>query len=61
MTADGLIGHVTNVVPDTAQVTLLTDPDSSVPARDVTHGVSGLIRHGQGNTLILDRVRRQQR
>ena len=35
---------------------LLTDPDSSVPARDVTHGVAGIIRHGQGNTLILDRV-----
>jgi cell shape-determining protein MreC len=35
---------------------LLTDPDSSIPARDVTHGVAGIIRHGQGNTLILDRV-----
>jgi len=22
----------------------------------VTHGVAGIIRHGQGNTLILDRV-----
>jgi rod shape-determining protein MreC len=56
VTADGLLGHVTNVFPDTAQVMLLTDPDSSIPARDVTHGVAGIIRHGQGNTLILDRV-----
>jgi rod shape-determining protein MreC len=56
MTADGLIGHVTNVFPETAQVMLLTDPDSSVPARDVTRGVTGLIHHGQGNTLVLDRV-----
>ena len=56
VTADGLLGHVTNVFPDTAQVMLLTDPDSNIPARDVTHGVAGIIRHGQGNTLILDRV-----
>ena len=42
VTADGsLLGHVTNVFPDTAQVMLLTDPDSSIPARDVTHGVAG--------------------
>lgn len=56
VTADGLVGRVTNVSPDTSQVTLLTDPDSSIPARDVTQGVTGLIRHGQGNTLILDLV-----
>jgi rod shape-determining protein MreC len=56
MTADGLAGHVTNVFPHTAQVMLLTDPDSSLPARDIIRGVAGLIRHGQGNTLILDRV-----
>jgi len=56
VTADGLLGHVTNVFPDTSQVMVLTDPDSSIPARDVTNGVAGIIRHGQGNTLILDRV-----
>jgi rod shape-determining protein MreC len=56
VTADGLLGHVTNVFPDTAQVMLLTDPDSNIPARDVTHGVAGIIRHGQGSTLFLDRV-----
>jgi rod shape-determining protein MreC len=56
MTADGLVGHVTNVTSGTAQVMLLTDPDSSLPARDISRGVAGLIRHGQGNTLILDRV-----
>jgi rod shape-determining protein MreC len=60
VTADGLIGRVTNASPDTAVVTLLTDPDSNVPARDVTHGVTGLIRHGQGNTLILDYVAKEQ-
>ena len=60
VTADGLVGRVANVGPDTSLVTLLTDPDSNVPARDVTHGVSGLIRHGQGDTLILDRVSKEQ-
>ena len=44
---------------DTAHVMLLTDPDSSLPARDVTRGISGLIRHGQGNTLILDQVSKE--
>jgi rod shape-determining protein MreC len=56
---DGLIGSVTNVTSGTAQVTLLTDPESAVPARDVTHGVTGLIRHGQGSSLILDLVSKQ--
>jgi rod shape-determining protein MreC len=59
ITADGLIGRVTNVFPRTALVTLLTDPDSSVPARDVSKGVTGIIRHGQGNTLIFDRVAKE--
>lgn len=56
VTADGLIGRVTNVFPHTAQVTLLSDPESSVPAVDVTHGVSGLIRRGPRGTFDLDRV-----
>jgi len=56
VSAEGLIGSVTNAFPSTAQVTLLTDADSAVPARDVTHGVTGLIHHGQGSSLILDLV-----
>lgn len=60
ITADGLIGRVTNVGPQTASVALLSDPDSNVPSRDVSHSVSGLIRHGQGNTLIFDRVAKEQ-
>jgi len=56
VTADGLIGHVTNVFPRTAQVTLLTDPSSAVPAIDVTHDVSGLIQRGPGDAFILNRV-----
>jgi len=60
MTGDGLIGRVTNVGHDTAQVTLLTDPDNNVPARDAANGVSGVIRHAQGDTLVLDRVPKEQ-
>lgn len=60
VSADGLVGKVTQVGPSTAVVTLLTDPDSAVPARDLKTKVSGLLRHGQGNTLILDRVAKEQ-
>jgi rod shape-determining protein MreC len=56
VSADGLIGHVTNVFPRTSQVTLLSDPQSSVPAVDVTHDISGLIRRGPRGTFDLDRV-----
>lgn len=58
--ADGLIGHVTDVGPNTAQVTLLNDPESSVTADDVTHHVTGLIRKGPRGTLILDQVAKEQ-
>ncbi len=60
VSADGLVGRVTNVAPSTAVVTLITDPDSAVAARDLTSGVSGLIRHGPGGTLMLDRVPKEQ-
>lgn len=56
VTADGLIGHVTNAGPNTAQVTLLNDPASSVPAVDITHAVTGLIRKGPHGTFFLDNV-----
>ena len=61
VTGDGLIGRAVNVSAHTALVTLLTDPDSNVPARDVTNGVNGLIRHGQGNTLFFDLVSKEKK
>jgi rod shape-determining protein MreC len=61
ITGDGLIGRVVNVSPHTALVTLITDPDANTPARDVDNGVSGLIRHGQGNTLFFDRVSKEKK
>ncbi|HET7571697.1 MAG TPA: rod shape-determining protein MreC [Gaiellaceae bacterium] len=56
---DGLIGRVTNVYPDSAVVTLLTDSSSYVSARDLKTGVRGIVRRGQGDTLILDQVAKQ--
>jgi rod shape-determining protein MreC len=56
MSADGLVGHVTNVGKSTSRVMLITDPDSSVAARDLTTKVTGLIHRGQAGALILDRV-----
>ena len=59
VTGDGLVGRVTNVYPQSAVVTLLTDSQSYVSARDLQTGVRGLVRRGQGNALILDQVAKQ--
>jgi len=56
MSAEGLVGHVTNVGQSTSRVMLITDPDSSVAARDLTTRVTGLVHRGQAGALILDRV-----
>ncbi len=61
VTGDGLVGRVTQVTGSAAQVTLLTDENSAVQARDQTTGAFGLVRHGQGEgSLILDFVRKEQ-
>ena len=57
---NGLVGSVTNVGPSTSVVTLITDADSAVTAKDLTTGVTGLIRRGTGDSLILDRVPKDQ-
>jgi rod shape-determining protein MreC len=58
---DGLVGRVTNAFGSASVVTLLTDPDSAVAAVDLSSkGVRGLIQHGQGDTLLLDRVPKEQ-
>jgi rod shape-determining protein MreC len=57
VTRDGLVGSVTQVAGSSALVTLLTDENSAVQARDQKTDAIGLVRHGQGEgTLILDRV-----
>jgi rod shape-determining protein MreC len=59
--ADGLVGLVTEVAHNQAQVTLLTDPQLPVSALDLTSKATGIVRHGQGTgTLILDRVQKFQ-
>jgi rod shape-determining protein MreC len=55
----GLVGIVSNVFPDTAVVTLLSDPNSYVAARDVSNDVRGGIRPGPGGTLELIDVPKQ--
>jgi rod shape-determining protein MreC len=59
--ADGLVGLVTEVAHNQAQVTLLTDPNMHVSALDLTTKATGMVSHGQGRgTLILDRVQKSQ-
>jgi rod shape-determining protein MreC len=59
--ADGLIGLVTKVTHDTAQVTLLTDPELKVSAVDLATRGTGIVAAGQARgTLILDRVSKAQ-
>lgn len=64
LAAEGLVGKVTKVARDTAQVTLLTDETSAVSALDVRTNADGIIRHGSSSdpeSLILDRVSKDQR
>jgi len=61
VSGDGLVGIVSNVSPSTAKVTLLTDPNSFVAARDVDTQVRGMLHTGTSGTLILDQVQKQFR
>jgi rod shape-determining protein MreC len=59
--ADGLVGRVTAVTPDTAQVTLLTDASTAVSAYDVETEASGLVQSGRtgSGALVLSRVEKR--
>jgi rod shape-determining protein MreC len=61
VTGDGLVGLVTRVTDGTARVQLLTDPEAAVSALDNRTGAAGIVLHARGtrNTLVLDRVRKQ--
>lgn len=56
----GLVGKVTEVSGDAAQVTLITDSSSGVSAEVAASGVTGLVKTavGQPNDLVLDFVAR---
>jgi rod shape-determining protein MreC len=64
LTSEGLVGRVTKVVGDAAQVTLLTDPASGVTARIAESGVAGIVQTGtpgNPNDLLLQRIPRGDR
>jgi rod shape-determining protein MreC len=64
LTSEGLVGRVTKVVGDAAQVTLLTDPVSGVTARIAESGVAGIVQTGtpgNPNDLLLQRIPRGDR
>ena len=56
----GLVGKVTEVSADAAQVTLITDSSSGVSAEVAASGVTGLVKTavGRPNDLVLDFVSR---
>jgi rod shape-determining protein MreC len=58
VTGDGLVGRISEVTSGTAQVTLITDHTSSVAARVVPVGATGVIEPEVGNPkdLVLDFV-----
>lgn len=58
VTDRGLVGQVTKVTRDEAKVTLLSDKESAVTAKDRSSGAIGIVRHSQGSEdiLFLDRV-----
>jgi rod shape-determining protein MreC len=53
---DGLLGRVSTVAADAAEVTLITDSTSAVAARDATSGVWGIAEPAAGSTneLLLE-------
>lgn len=59
----GLVGRVTKVTRDEAKVTLLTDKESAVTAKDHQTGAIGTVRHSQGaeDVLFLDRVAKSKK
>ncbi|MDQ2911563.1 MAG: rod shape-determining protein MreC [Actinomycetota bacterium] len=61
VTADGLVGLVTQVAHSNAEVTLLTDPNLNVSALDLQTKAGGVLSQGQGRgTLTLIRVPKSQ-
>jgi rod shape-determining protein MreC len=59
VTADGLVGKVSKVAGNQAQVMLLTDPSLKVSALDFDTNAVGLVSHGEGlDTLTLDHVKK---
>jgi rod shape-determining protein MreC len=60
VTAEGLVGEVTKVASNVAQVTLLTDDSSAVSALDIGTNASGIAQAGMSGSLTVDRVTKDQ-
>jgi rod shape-determining protein MreC len=66
ITEDGLVGHISKVMRDTALVTLLTDEESAVTAKVQRlvprrqNAPVGILRHGEGSGLVLDSVHKDK-
>jgi rod shape-determining protein MreC len=58
--AEGLVGEVTKVASNVAQVTLLTDDTSAVSALDIGTNASGIAEAGISGSLTVDRVTKDQ-
>ena len=58
--AEGLVGEVTKVASNVAQVTLLTDDSSAASVLDIATNASGIAQSGISGTLTVDRVTKDQ-
>lgn len=57
VTPDGLVGRVTEVTSNSANVMLITDQRSAVSAVVLESDAAGIVRHGMSaSSLVLDRV-----
>jgi rod shape-determining protein MreC len=56
---DALVGIVSNAFSDTAVVTLLSDPQTYVPAEDLRTHARGVVHPSSAGPLILDQVNKQ--
>jgi rod shape-determining protein MreC len=62
VTADGLVGLVTDATSNGSKITLLTDQSSAVSALVLRSGAAGIVRHGPSDSsaLVLDRVAKDE-
>ena len=56
LSAGALVGAITELSPDTAVVTLLTDESSAVAAYSIRTGAVGLVQSGEGGSLAFANV-----
>jgi rod shape-determining protein MreC len=60
VTAEGLVGEVTKVASNVAQVTLLSDDSGAVSVLDIKTNASGIAQQGISNSLTVDQVTKDQ-